>query len=410
VVRRVFVPAAAAIFLAAAILAAAEPGSESLPVEDGAGLALEAAPGLRALARFSGEGLDREAWSRSLESALLRSGALDSIRRSQSEGTVSEEAARLGLDLAVSVEASRTEAPLPLSLAWAIYAAAEAVPLAEGRLELEAEPELRSLGATWDELVLALEAAARGRGPSGMASLSISGAPGTRIRIGKIATARLPKGGELLLELPAPASYRWRASHRGSLPERGILGLGPEGGRIELSPEPLRPWRLETGLLVAAYPDFWASWRFSEERFYLRAGLSQYLLGLHLADEDEGGSAFASSRLLQPGLGAGALFLEPDSPWRPYAGASLSFRLVFPPGASPYIDPVGPFSLGLHAGLEWKPLERWAFFFEGLGELYLFGDGELMAAARSGEGSSSSYGRAWFLDFPLMRFGARFSL
>jgi hypothetical protein len=416
--RRTFAAVSAALLIAARVACAAAQASP--PAQ---------AAGKRALVLFSGDVPNREDWVSSLESGLLRSGAIAAVARASGEGPVAEEAARRGFDLALELRVETLAAPpdvaperggaaaeaspggRSIKAGWSVYAQASPEPIASGSFEADEEPELRRLGEFWDGIIPAVEAAAAQIGQAGLATLTVIGPAGAIVSGLGPEPLELPAEGELRLALPFPATYPWRSTLAGTMPERGATTLGAEGAKIELDPRPLRPWRIETGLLVASYPDFWASRRFDGDRFYLRFGFYQYFLGLCLDEEDSWNASFFESRpLIQPGIGGGIFFLKPDSPLRPYAGASTSVRLVIPSANLIYFDPVAPFSLGIHLGLEWSPLVRWSFFFESMGELYLFGDGELMAASRDSGGSEPIYGSTWFLDIPLMRFGARFAL
>lgn len=420
-VRRITFIAAAATFLMTAGLACAT--AQEAPLAGGA------PAGKSALVHFSGDAADREDWAASLESALLRSGAIAAVARASGDAPAAEEAARRGLDLALELRVEALSPPpagapaeggnegraapsgRPLRMAWAVYAPAAPEPIASGSIEAASEPELRRLDELWEELIPAVDAAAAQLGEAGLAPLTVIGPAGAIIRGLGPEPRELPAEGELSLALPYPATYPWRSTLAGTMPERGVVTLGAEGAKIELEPRPLRPWRIESGLLVASYPDFWATRRLADDRYYLRFGFYQYFLGLYLDEEDSWDAPFCySSPLLQPGIGGGILFLNQDSPLRPYAGASMSARIVIPSAGWIYLDPVAPVSLGAQLGLEWRPLERWSFFFEFMAELYLFGDGELMAASRSSGGPEPIYGPSWFLDLPLMRFGARFAL
>lgn len=367
----------------------------------------------RVLVRFEGGAESAESLAISLEAALARSSRIGSVRRASGEAAASEEAAMSGLDLAVDAKAEIHDGPegRSLSVAWSIYAPAVAEPLEAGATE-GAYPQERELPEFWIDLVRAAERAAEAVGGFGRARLVIAGPEGASIiGLGK-ERCTIPPEGEIAVWLPAPATYRWRAVLPSSMPETGVLALTGAGAKLEIAFRPLSGWRIEAGLLNATFPDLWASWRFADDRFYLRAGFYQFLAGLALKDEEIGyrPDFWTSDPLVQPGIGGGTLLGGAESRVRSYVGATATIRIAFPSGYGIFLDPVAPFSIGPHYGLEWRPLERWSFFMEVLANLYLFGDGRLMAASRESGGGLFLYGSSWYLEFPLARFGARFSL
>lgn len=374
---------------------------------------VSAQEGRRILVRLGAEGLEAELWSESLEAALARSASIRAVLRSSSPEAPFEEAARLGLDFAVGVLVTRRSAPdgSDLRIEWSIFAPSTSAPFDSGLIE-GPEPDERDLADLWIDLVQAAERAAVELGAAGRARLAIVGPPGSVLSGLGDEELVIPPEGEMELQLPAPATYRWRAETRGAMPESGVLTLTDSGGRIELSIRRFAKWRIEAGLVNATFPDFWISLRLFGDRFYFRAGFYQYLAGLSLQEEYLGYDPplWVSYPLLQPGIGAGELFGTADAPLRVYAGATATTRLAFPAGTGVFVDPIAPLSIGPQLGLEWRPLERWAFFAEAFANLYLFGDGRLMAASRKSGGAPFLYGTTWYLEFPLMRFGARLAL
>jgi len=367
----------------------------------------------RAVVRLSGEGIDLALWSDSLEAALARSPRIGTVRRASGETPPAEEAGRIGFDFAVDATAAPYDADgaRGIRVSWSIYAAASAEAFDSGILE-GVEPEARDLPAFWLGLVQAAERAAPEIGGFGRAAIVIAGPEGSVVTgLGKDAIA-IPSEGEIKLWLPAPATYRWRAILPESVPLTGVLTLAAPGARIELDFTPLSPWRVEAGFVNGTFLDVWGSWRFADGHYYLRAGFYQYLAGISLTKESfsEDSSLWSSYPLLQPGIGAGALFGGAEARLRGYAGATITTRLAFPAGGGLFIDPIAPLAVGPLYGLEWRPLDRWAFFLEAYANLYLFGDGALMAASRESGGGPFLYGSSWYLEIPLMRLGARFTL
>jgi hypothetical protein len=367
----------------------------------------------RVLVRLAAEGRDTELWSESLEAALARSAFIGAVLRSSGIDSPREETARLGFDFAVDVRVSSYEAATErgVRVDWRIYAPSSGDPVDSGLIE-GLEPDERSLPDLWLDLVQAADRAAIEIGDGGQGDLAILGPPGSVLSGLGDDELVIPPEGRIELRLPAPGTYRWRAETPGAMPESGVLTLTDSGGRIELSIRRLLKWRIESALLNATFPDLWISLRLLNDRFYLRAGFYQYLAGLSLEDEYAGYDPplWVSYPLLQPGIGMGELFGPADAPLRAYAGATATARIAFPSGTGIFIDPVAPLSIGPQLGIEWRPIERWSFFAEGFANLYLFGDGRLMAASRKSGSGPFLFGATWYLEFPLMRFGARFAL
>ncbi|MBL8965856.1 MAG: hypothetical protein JNG85_02535 [Spirochaetaceae bacterium] len=357
---------------------------------------------------------ETEAYASSLDAAMARSSRFGAVKRAEAPAGIVEEAGRGGFDLAAVVSLEKLS-DTNLRLSWALMGPDGGESVANGGAET-ALPDARDLvDFFWLDLVDAAERASAVVKIQGRSMLALRGPPGTIVTgIGK-ERLELPESGELEVGLRAPATYSWKASAPGYASASGVVALFGERVELALELERLRPWALEVGLLNAAFPDLWVSWRFANDRFFLRAGLHQYLGGLSLARESQyyEPSYFVSLRLVQPGLGAGWLLGKPGGALRPYLGVTASARLAFPPLSRLFLDPVAPLCLEPYLGLEWKAAKRVGLFLELGACLYLFGDPLLMAASLAEKDSSRPlyiHGDFGFLEFPSFRFGARLRL
>lgn len=357
-----------------------------------------------------------EAYAASLDAALARSNRFGAARRASpglEPEALSDEAARLGYDLAIRAKVERVEAGIRLS--WIIVGLVAGEELDRGSIEAP-EPDERDLAEFfWLELVAAAEKAAAVVKSGGRATLTILGPPGAIVEGLNKERVELPDSGELAIELKAPATYIWKARASGYASEEGIVSLFSEGVTLELDLEKVKAWTIELGMRNAAFPDFWASYRLLGDRLFVKAGFEQYLAGFALGRESSEGAPpfFVSIRLIEPGIGAGWLFGKSGGDARPYAGLTITTRLAFPKDAGFFIDPVAPLALTGVLGIEWKPLDRFGFFLELGPTAYPFADGYLMAsAARDDNGGDPliAYSEDFFLEFPAFRFGARMHL
>lgn len=374
--------------------------------------------GVRIMARCGGSGA--AASQDTLTAALARSKKLDAILVATAESDIVEEAARTSCALAVDVSSETLPSDEARS-SWRILDPLTGAVLAQGVIE-GTEPTERDLADFW--WIPVSDAAEAALPMVSKTLVRIEGYPGTVItgqagkqRVG-LAEGPLviPDSGSLEIPLRVPGTYPWRATSAGAYPERGYFGALEQGASLVIPRRPIRPWSLEAGLYMGQFPDFWAIRSFGNDRWFLRFGLTQFLFGLYLVDEEylvQTPPAIVSLPLIQPGAGLGGYLLPQDAYLRPYWSADIFARLLLLHDLSPRFDTIAPMGTGAALGADWAITERATVFLELGAALYPFCDGFLMAASRSGYDSGAMaifYGSVWFLELPVLRIGARFTL
>jgi hypothetical protein len=391
----------ATVLLAAAVLLAAPQQVSAKPVQP--------EEGVRVMVRATGTGPAADAGS--LAAALARSTILDAILAAPEGSDIVEAAARTRCAVAVEITGAATGEGQARS-DWRIIDPFDGTIVRAGTVE-GFEPTERDLTDFW--WLPVVEAVEQALPSLKKPMVSISAKPGTVVRGLSEEPLVIPDSGRAELSLRVPGTYPWRATSTGSYPERGVFDALEHGAGMVITVRPLRRWSVELGMLMTQYPDLYGSWRFAEDKFFLRFGVSQYLAGLYLGDatDDSGEWGFVSSPLVQPGVGLGYYALPPDFTVRPYLSISAFTRIIISQYVPLALDPIGPFGTSAVAGAEWALAERLAMFIELGATFYPCPDGELFAASR-GSGDSgptlSLYGGRWFLEMPLFRFGARMSL
>jgi len=363
---------------------------------------------------LSAAGVDVGAYADALAASISRSSLVGEVLRASGDGDIAMEAGRLGCDVALA--ASLAEAGSGLRQSWRIVGAASGEEIGSGSADAE-RPDARSLSDFfWLDLVASFEAAIGTIDRLEAVRLVVGGPPGARVAGIGAETIVIPEESSIEVRVKAPATYSWRASAKGYDQSEGIvavLGQGPAVLNISLARQ--RSWTLDAGLYNGAFVDSWVSYRFADDRFFVRAGFRQYILGFSLVDAEPGldPSYFVSTPLIQLGLGGGALLGRPGQRVRTYAGALATTRVAFPAGAGVFIDPVAPLCVEPFGGLEWKPLARWGFFGELYADLYLLSDEILFAASIKDRDDPSPlyiFGDGWIFNLPNLRFGARLYL
>lgn len=365
--------------------------------------------GVRVMVRATGTGPAADADS--LTAALARSTILDAIL-SAPEGTdLVEAAAKTRCAVAVEITGVATGEGQARS-DWRIIDPFDGSIVRSGIIE-GFEPTERDLTDFW--WLPVVEAVEQALPSLKKPMVSISARPGTVVQGLSEEPLVIPGSGRVELSLRVPGTYPWRATSTGSYPERGVFDALEHGAEMAIKERPLRRWAVELGMFMTQYPDLYGSWRFSEDQFFLRFGLSQFLAGLYLGDatDDSGEWGLVSYPLIQPGVGLGYYVLPPDFAVRPYLSVLAFARIIVSPYVPLALDPIGPFGTSAIAGAEWALAEKLAMFIEVGASFYPCPDGELFAASR-GSGDTgptvSLYGASWFLELPLFRFGARMSL
>ncbi|HRW23905.1 MAG TPA: hypothetical protein P5298_05820 [Spirochaetia bacterium] len=393
--RRGAIAAAAALAIA---LAAASP--PPLAADD---------EGVRVMARCSGDGAAAD--PASLAAALAKSPLLDAVLAAPDGLGLVEAASRASCALAV--EADSRSAGGEAASAWRVLDPLTGATLASGVVE-GPEPGPRDLAEFW--WLPVVEAAEAALPTVARTLVRVTAAPGTVVSGLSDEPMTVPESGELELPLRVPGTYPWRAVSSGAYPESGYFGALEQGVSLAVPRTPLRRWAIEAGLYMTQFPDLWASWRFMDDRLFLRAGLRQFLAGLYLVGEEYGEDtppAILSLPLIQPGIGIGGYFLPPDAFVRPYAQAGAGLRLLVASWAPLVPEPVAPLALEGAFGAEWGLTRRIAVFVELGASYYPFCDGFLMASVRGADDSGPSgflYGGSWLVELPTLRFGARLSL
>ncbi|PKL24190.1 MAG: hypothetical protein CVV47_10595 [Spirochaetae bacterium HGW-Spirochaetae-3] len=406
-VRRARFPTLPIAFCIVASLAAAAPGTARADDE-----------GIRAMARSGGTG--KAADQSSFAAALARTASLDAILLAPDGVDIVEAASKASCALAIEA----TSETLPSGDArssWRVLDPLTGETLSSGVVE-GPEPTERDLAEFW---WIAVADAAEAALPRVKKTLvRIEGAPGTRIT-GQAGKDRgglgetdlvIPEEGFLEVPLRVPGTYPWRATSKGAYPERGYFGALEQGVSLTIPRSPLRRWTVEAGLYMTQFLDVWGAWRFAEDYLYVRFGLTQFLAGLYLVGEEYGvetPSAIISLPLVQPGIGFGGYFLAPDAYVRPYATGTFFARVLVASWAPLRFDPVAPIGTSGMLGAEWGVTPRVAVFLELGAAFYPFCDGFLMAASAGTDRSGpvgTAFGDGWFLEAPILRFGARLTL
>jgi hypothetical protein len=376
-------------------------------------IAGSAQEGRKVLVRLRSDGLDREAWTLSLETALAASPVIGVVLRAGETDDLSALASRLGCDLAVDVRAERVQNGVRVE--WSLVD--PSVPSLSPSSILRTssfdapEPDAKRLsGQFWIDLVPVVEASLKDLPRAGTARLIIAGAPGTIVRGFRTGTLVIPASGSVDILVRSPGTYRWFAAAPGLAPAEGVVFADGAIARLDLDMQPLKRFELETGLMRGAFPDVWLSWYDRTDHVILRAGLEQYLGGLSLNAADA--SVFASYSLVSPGLGCGLIFGSGCQAIRLYAQETVMLRLALLQDQGVRVDPVAPLLLNSALGLQWNWAPRWSSFFELGVDQYIDCDGALLAAAE--ENGVFAWpcivGPSYFIEFPSFRFGVRYRL
>jgi len=387
-----------ALFIAAS-LAAVAPGTARADDE-----------GVRVMARSGGTG--EAADQASFIAALARSEALDAVLVAPDGVGLVEAASRASCALAIEAN-SETLPSGDARSAWRVLDPLTGESLASGVIE-GPEPTARDLAEFWWIPVADAAEAALPRVKKTL--VRVQGAPGTVVSGLGEESVTVPEEGYADIALRVPDTYPWRATAKGAYPERGYFGALEQGVSLTVPRTPLRRWTVETALYMTQFIDLWGAWRFAEDYLYVRFGLTQFIAGLYLIAEEYGvetPSAILSLPLVQPGIGFGGYFLAPDAYVRPYASVTLFTRLLVISRTPVRLDPVAPVGTSWMLGAEWGVTRRVAVFIELGAAFYPFCDGVLMAASAGTEQGGpvgSIHGERWFLELPILRFGARFSL
>jgi hypothetical protein len=373
-------------------------------------------PRFRVLVSFSSSLPEINAfeYADALSSSLSSSQFVDVVYLSVAGEDPAREAGRLGYDVALAVTLAPSQKAV--RLAWSLLSANTGAELGSGSVITDIPDARRLQSLFWMDLIASVEAALINVDPPRAVRLFVAGPPGAKIDgIGDTSLV-IPEEGVIEVAVDTPLTYSWSASAEGYDDAHGVLALIDQRPTLlAVDMRPQRPWTVDLGLYNGSFLDTWTSYRFMNDRFFIRAGCRQYLVGLSLRDEkpDYKPALFSSQPLIQLGIGGGGLLGRPGQGARTYWGALVTARIVLPAGGCIFFDPIAPLSLEPFGGLEWRPNPRFGFFGELYATLFLFADTFMYAATvRDNDGPSALnvYGEGWVLNLPSFRFGARFYL
>lgn len=368
----------------------------------------EARKWTRVVASVSGSGPAADL--RSLMAALATSPELHAVLPCDSGDDPLDMAARLSCDLAVLVSSESEQEGIVRSV-WRVVDPGTGEELENGIIEGPAPSSRDLVEFWWIPVVGAVEELLP---RPALPGIRIEAAPGTKVTGFTPEPLVIPDSGHIELPRQAPGSYRWRAEAPGAYPARGRFSTISAEPTLVIESRPLRRLSVETSLLMGQFPELWLDWRLARDRVLLKAGASQYLLGLSLIDassDDKTPSYYSSFPLIQPGIGASAYFAPADEALRPYLSATAFARLLASPAAATLIDPIAPIGSSLSLGAEWAVGSRLGLFVELGLSAYLCESGELMAASVGGYDGDKSFisGDRWFVELPLLKVGLRWT-
>jgi hypothetical protein len=212
---------------------------------------------------------------------------------------------------------------------------------------------------------------------AGGITLTVQAKPGTAVSLSGPARAKglVTDEGNTRIALPSGGVYEMQAKRRGSSPiTRRLVIRGDRS--LALEQEPASRFAIDASLQLA-WPGAAFSWTPVPDAFFLRAGLTTYILGLVL----DGDMMLDSAPLTSFDILAAAYISPLGRPWRAYAGLGGFMRLVHAPGAFFGIDPLAPAGIEAVVGIE-APLPGKAFAFaEYLPMLYATPYSSLFASA-----------------------------
>lgn len=360
---------------------------------------------------------DRESSLAQLESALVSylvsRDAFDFVLQGNDPAAPAEEAARKGCAGAVLVKARSQDAEVVVhwSLSKPSMTPGEGGNLVEeGSFSAIPPVSVLSMGVFWIPLADRVELLFKDFPDPSLARLTVEGTPGAHVTGLGPESVVIPRRGSLEITLNAPADYHWKAKAKGMEPVSGLLSLLVGEASLTVNLRPVRRWAFDFSLRDAAFPEFQASYLLPGDTFFVRADLSQYYLGLHLADESNGGTAslFSSFGLLEPGIGGGVVFGNKGKAFRPNLGVLISLRLSTGELVGFRVDDLAPVVAQPFVGLEWRQSPLVYFFFEMGPSIYLFTDGYLLSSTSDSGGMLRKPFDTALIEFPRFRIGLRF--
>ncbi len=351
--------------------------------------------------------LDETLWRSSLEAAISRSPRVREVLRidnlTSGLARAAFEGTQFVVDATVSIDLTAEEARADYRIIDVLSQKAFVEDAIEGPA-----PYGNELSETfWIPLVGAFDPL---HPTTRQTSIRIQASPGTKVYGFGKKPLTVPEGGELRQDVFVPATYEWRAERWGTEGSSGVFFAAENDALLEIGETPLRPWVLEIGMVMAQFPDFWASYYLLQDHVFVRLGFEQYGFGFYMPEPDSNSiydQAIISLPLIMPGVSAGFQFGKPGSFFRPYAAATAMLRfntdLLMP-------DPIGPLAMYGCAGWDWRVNARYGIFAELGATLYPWSIGYLMAASKGySEGGAFNfiYTGDWFLEVPTFRLGMR---
>jgi hypothetical protein len=240
--------------------------------------------------------------------------------------------------------------------------------------------------------------------------ITIEAAPGTRVTGFTDEALSIGKSGSVRLPTFIPGMYSWRATRNGLVTQSGVFAALENEAVLAIPSVPLNPWALEVGLFMGQFADLWVNRGFFQNYAFLRAGISQYLMGLYLPElygQGEPRNLLVSYPMVMPGIGAGVHFLGEEAFIRPYISLSYALRYNL---ALSSLDPAGPYAGTAFFGFHWLPSGKASYFFEFGLTVYPQSRGALMSASNRGNKTLTWYDDGFYGEFPNFRLGARFRL
>lgn len=183
---------------------------------------------------------------------------------------------------------------------------------------------------------------------TGSITLTVQAQPGTAISLtgpGR-AKALVAEDGSARIDLPSGGIYELQARRRGTSPiSRRLVIRGDRS--LALEQLPASRFSIDASLQLA-WPGLAFSWTPVPDTFFLRAGLTTYVLGLVLS----GDLVLSSDPLTNLDILAAVYLAPAGSPWRAYVGLGGFLRVVHAPGAFFGIDPLAPAGIEAVLGIE----------------------------------------------------------
>ncbi len=379
------------------------------PAQDAAG----AVAGQRIMVAFAYQGAgDERPMRESLEAALAASPLASLVlRMDAADEDLSAAAGKHSCPIALDVQASRTADSIRIR--WSYSFPLGKLELRSGSFEKSPPGERDLVSSFWTELVQDLGPAIAALPSEGV---TIAGPAGARIEgFGQAFT--MPSQGSAELQLIVPAFVQWKATSKAFLDARGSALIEAPNSRIDIAMRRPPAWTAELSLFGLSFPEARASYLIGK-RLFARATLTQFLGGLsfqNYSGPPPAPSLFSSFSLLQPGLGFGIYFEDPDRNLRIYAAADAFIRLSMPDYKAFLVDPVAPVGLFPLVGAEWGQSAGSKLYFELGGVFYPYAEVAYMLAARSqGGGDAVGSGQwwfgahpGWFFEIPIPRLGMR---